>query len=187
MSIGLVVSMECRFSSMSPRCAFLSPTTYSATSDDFWFYVNNKATHSYNKNCKERYSHTDKNDQDVAMLWWFFLYFCKTVNNNIFFKNNVKYCVGFDIKDTKGVIRIRNSKKNRQHTSQKKKDKGTNNDLQNIHIKRKMELHEPTKKRGWTQVLRKDNSMQPFMVRCIDSEYILFHHIWKTMKIELRY
>ena len=54
----------------------------------------------------------------------------------------------FDIKDTKGVIRIRNSKKNRQRNSQKKKDKGTNNDLQNIHIKRKMELHEPTKKPG---------------------------------------
>jgi hypothetical protein len=49
-----------------------------------------------------------------------------------------------DIKDTKGVIRIRNSKKNRQHNSQKKKDKGTNNDLQNIHRKRKMELHEST-------------------------------------------
>ena len=53
-----------------------------------------------------------------------------------------------DIKDTKGVIRIRNSKKNRQHNSQKKKDKGTNNDLQNIHMKRKMELHESTKTPG---------------------------------------
>jgi hypothetical protein len=34
---------------------------------------------------------------------------------------------------------IRNSKKDRQHNDQKKKDKRTNNDLQNIHIKLKME------------------------------------------------
>ena len=38
-------------------------------------------------------------------------------------------------KDTKGVIRICISKKNRQHNGQKKKYKRTNNDLQNIHIK----------------------------------------------------
>jgi len=37
--------------------------------------------------------------------------------------------------DTKEVIRIRKSKKNRQHNGQKKKYKRTNNDLQNIHIK----------------------------------------------------
>jgi predicted YcjX-like family ATPase len=42
-------------------------------------------------------------------------------------------------KDTKGVIRIRISKKNRQHNGQKKKYKRTNNDLQNIHIKLKIE------------------------------------------------
>jgi len=42
-------------------------------------------------------------------------------------------------KDTKGVIRIRISKKNRQHNAQKKKYKRTNNDLQNIHIKLKIE------------------------------------------------
>ena len=39
-----------------------------------------------------------------------------------------------------------NKSKNRQHKGQKKKDKGTNNDLQNMHIKRKIELHEPRKK-----------------------------------------
>ena len=38
---------------------------------------------------------------------------------------------------TKGVIRIRISKKNRQHNGQRKKYKRTNNDLQNIHIKLK--------------------------------------------------
>ena len=37
-----------------------------------------------------------------------------------------------EFQDTKGVIRIRKSEKNRQH-------KRTNNDLQNIHIKLKIE------------------------------------------------
>ena len=41
--------------------------------------------------------------------------------------------------DTKGVIRIRLSKKKRQHNGQKKKYKGTNNDLQNMHIKLRIE------------------------------------------------
>ena len=44
-----------------------------------------------------------------------------------------------EFEDTKGVIRNRVSKKNRQHNGQKKKDKRTNNDLQNIHIKLKIE------------------------------------------------
>jgi hypothetical protein len=43
-----------------------------------------------------------------------------------------------EIEDTKGVIKIRKSK-DRQHNVQKKKDKRTNNDLQNIHIKLKIE------------------------------------------------
>jgi hypothetical protein len=38
---------------------------------------------------------------------------------------------------TKGVIRIRKSNKDRQHNDQKKTDKGTNNDLQNIAHKTK--------------------------------------------------
>ena len=41
--------------------------------------------------------------------------------------------------DTKGVIRIRISTNDRQHNGQKKKDKRTNNDLQNMHIKLKIE------------------------------------------------
>jgi hypothetical protein len=44
-----------------------------------------------------------------------------------------------EFEDTKGVIRIRKSKKDRQHNGQKKNDKRTNNDLQNIHIKLKIE------------------------------------------------
>jgi hypothetical protein len=40
----------------------------------------------------------------------------------------------------KGVIIIHKSKKNRQHNGQKKKEKRTNNDLQNIHIKLKRQF-----------------------------------------------
>ena len=41
--------------------------------------------------------------------------------------------VQVQFEDTKGVIRIRKSKKNRQHNNgQKKKGKRSNNDLQNI-------------------------------------------------------
>ena len=44
-----------------------------------------------------------------------------------------------ELEDTKGGIRIRISKKNTQHNGQKKRYKRTNNDLQNIHIKLKIE------------------------------------------------
>ena len=44
-----------------------------------------------------------------------------------------------EFEDTKGVIRIRKSKKNRQYNGQKKKYIRTINDLQNIHIKLKIE------------------------------------------------
>ena len=44
-----------------------------------------------------------------------------------------------EFEDTKRVIRIHISKKNRQHNGQKKKYKRTSNDLQNIHIKLKIE------------------------------------------------
>ena len=44
--------------------------------------------------------------------------------------------------DTEGVIRIRISKKIRQHNGQKKKNKRTNNDPQNIHKKLKIEKHQ---------------------------------------------
>jgi hypothetical protein len=48
-----------------------------------------------------------------------------------------------DFEDTKGLIGIGKSKKNRQHNGKKKKDKRTNNDLLNIHIKLKIEEYEP--------------------------------------------
>ena len=45
-----------------------------------------------------------------------------------------------EFEDTKGVIKIRKSKKNRQHNVHtNKKNKRSNNDLQNIHIKLKIE------------------------------------------------
>jgi len=44
-----------------------------------------------------------------------------------------------EFEENKGVIRICMSKKNRQHNGLQKKHKRTNNDLQNIHIKQKIE------------------------------------------------
>ena len=42
-----------------------------------------------------------------------------------------------EFEDTRGVIRICKSKKDRQHNGQKKRYKGTNNDLQNTTEKKK--------------------------------------------------
>jgi hypothetical protein len=53
-----------------------------------------------------------------------------------------------EFEDTKGVIRIRKSKKDRQDNGQNKKDKRTKNDLQNIHIKLKIYIAEAGIK-GW--------------------------------------
>jgi hypothetical protein len=53
-----------------------------------------------------------------------------------------------EFEDTKGIIRIRKSKKDRQHDGQKKKDKRTHNYLENIHITLKIELHESHKEPG---------------------------------------
>jgi len=44
-----------------------------------------------------------------------------------------------EFEDTKGIIRIRISKKNRQLNGQQKTYKRANNDIQNIHIKLKIE------------------------------------------------
>ena len=44
-----------------------------------------------------------------------------------------------EFEDTRGSIRIRISKKKREHNGQKKKYKRPNNDLENIHIKLKIE------------------------------------------------
>jgi hypothetical protein len=54
----------------------------------------------------------------------------KVVPNSYWFNMTEK-----TFEDTKGVIRILKSKNERQHNGQKKKYKGTNNDLQNIKLK----------------------------------------------------
>ena len=52
------------------------------------------------------------------------------------------------LKIPKGAIKIRKSKKNTQHSGQKKKYKRTNDDLQNIHISLKFSNTNPTNSRG---------------------------------------
>jgi len=60
-----------------------------------------------------------------------------------------------EFEDTKEVIKISKSKKNRQHSGQKKKYKGTKqHSTKHTHKKRSSNTN-PTKTRGWTQVLRK--------------------------------
>jgi len=58
--------------------------------------------------------------------------------------------------DTKGVIKNCKSKRDRQYNGQRKKNKKTNNDLQNITQKTKdWATRSPQKTRGWTRVLWK--------------------------------
>jgi hypothetical protein len=52
---------------------------------------------------------------------------------------NIVYVQDEMFEETKVVIRIRKTKKDRQYNVRKKKDKRTNNDLQNIHLKLKIE------------------------------------------------
>ena len=74
-------------------------------------------------------------------------YLCYVTMWSILYILHMHICIYFVIKrkyqevfeDIKGVIRIRKSKKDRQHNGQTKKDKRTNNDLQNIHIKLQIE------------------------------------------------
>ena len=51
----------------------------------------------------------------------------------------ILYILYEEFEDTKGLIRICISKKNKQHSGQNKINKRTNNYLQNIHIKPKIE------------------------------------------------
>jgi hypothetical protein len=61
----------------------------------------------------------------------------------IYLTSNIINHMQEDFEDTNGVVRIRISKKNRQHNGQKKKYKRTNIDLQNVHIQLKIEYREP--------------------------------------------
>jgi hypothetical protein len=58
------------------------------------------------------------------------------------------FCFPVAEEDTKGVIRIGKSKKDRQHNGQKKKDKMTNEDLQNTTQKTKNRATRTPKKPG---------------------------------------
>jgi hypothetical protein len=69
-----------------------------------------------------------------------------------------------EFEDTKGVIRIRKSKKNRQHNGQKKKDKRKNNDLQNITQK--------TKDRAIKVITKLPNSEQSYKGKVKTHKYI---------------
>ena len=53
-----------------------------------------------------------------------------------------------EFEDTKGVIRIRISKKNRQHYGQKNKYKRTNNDLHPYTLNQRSSNRNPTENRG---------------------------------------
>jgi hypothetical protein len=60
-----------------------------------------------------------------------------------------------EFEDNKRVTRIRISKKNIQHSGQKKKYKRSNSDRQSMHIKQGLSNTNPITDMGWTQVLRK--------------------------------
>ena len=68
-----------------------------------------------------------------------------------------------EFEDTKGVIRIRISKKNRQHNGQKKYDKRTNNDLQNIHIYLKKLTKRDFEEKMYLQRIVNCNNAMPFI------------------------
>jgi hypothetical protein len=63
----------------------------------------------------------------------------KTKNTTLYEQFQIIKTYQEELNDIKGEIRIRISKKSIQHNGQKKKDKRTKNDLQNIHIKLKIE------------------------------------------------
>ena len=77
----------------------------------------------------------DFSNQKYVMVILSYYVYCKGIKVQpfwgFFFKQE-------EFEDTKGTIRIHISK-NRQHNDQKKKYKRINNDLQNIHIKLKIE------------------------------------------------
>ena len=65
--------------------------------------------------------------------------FCIVLNKREVVQRNAHAPLKEEFEDTNGVIRIRLSKKNIQYNGQTKINKRTNNDLQNIHIKLKIE------------------------------------------------
>jgi hypothetical protein len=60
-----------------------------------------------------------------------FTFYSVLMSSTVIFKTEEEF------EDTKGVIKIRKSKKDRQHNGQKKRNRRTNNDLQNTTHKTK--------------------------------------------------
>jgi hypothetical protein len=90
-----------------------------------------------NNNNNENYDANSKSYTVTGTLSW-----APTSNNN----GQTLYCDVFhpdtsttNTPQTVGLPLTINGKKTRQHNNQKKKDKRTNNDLQNIHIKLNIE------------------------------------------------
>ena len=66
---------------------------------------------------------------NISTICWKVFCHCRTDDEWLYWQLD-------EFEDTKGVLRIRNSK-DRQHNVQKKKDNSTNNDLQNSTLKTK--------------------------------------------------
>jgi hypothetical protein len=89
------------------------------------------------------------------------------------------HCIYIEkFEDTKGAIRICISKKNRQHNGQKKKNKMTNNNQQNLHIKLRLSNTNPTKYGGelWCSG-RESRSWSTSDNRCVN----LVTNPWQVM------
>ena len=94
---------------------------------------------------------------------WHFIYNLHTTWSHFIEKVTRKYyiCIVIqlmlileDFEDTKGVIRIRKSKKYRQHNGQKKKDQQRS--TKHTHKAKDRVTRTPLKTGGWTQVLWKE-------------------------------
>ena len=102
-----------------------------------------------------------------------------------------------EFEDTKGVIRIRKSKKNRQHNGQKIKYIRTNNVLQNKHwlIKHRnkiavadsSESRWDTVKRYDANPIANDTNGESFVQSPYKWEKLYSFHIWKTLRRKLKF
>ena len=90
-----------------------------------------------------------------------------------------------EFEDTKGVIRIRKSKKDRQHYDQMEKDKRTNIDLQTIHIKLKIYSHEPNLNTGGELMGFRKGRQFLFRKRVMRTEFDIYIFITSMMMLEL--
>ena len=104
----------------------------------FSCYLLNNTYQQYTYNFQESYLQV-KHSAPCLLKCKTFLTYAHGISSHpycTFFLNHDKYLW---VLRYQGVIRIRKSKKDRQYNGQMKKEKRTNNDLQNIHIKLKIE------------------------------------------------